>query len=309
MMWWRPFVPVLIHLCVVTGMLNRVPCREHRATCSWQASRVAHSHGQGLADGVKVGGAEGHHWGKGESKATRKVSDVKKSPQAWTTHEHASTMWATLEWLQIAQPKTAVLENVTGIRAVERGADRSPLDVILHEVTTFGYAAMSVDINLASWHEMERGRVDNQESHGTKHLSPLPGWPSIIVQCLRVRVVRVYVLLIHNDHGGRAAIDEAATMFEEAMKVMSSRPQVSKEDLLLREDDPRVQEQLDQIKAGWTRWTRVIGLIGVSFETQAQGVCRQLEHRGSLHKMHPTWNVIAIRVQLAVEAAFEALID
>eukprot|EP00971_Amphidinium_carterae_P328050 6459744-Amphidinium_carterae.1 len=250
-----------IHDVVAAFRSNADTPLELRATCLSQASRVAHSHGQELAVGVKVGGAEGCRRGRVKAKQNGNCSesiDVLNCgcllACSWTTHEHAPTMWATLEWLRIAQPKTAVLENVTGIKAVERGADCSPLDVILNEVATFGYAAISVDINLASWHDMKRGRDGKQESHGNNtFVSSLPGWPSMLASLpiitKSLRVVRVYMLLIHNDHGGHAAIDEAATMFKEAIQVMHSRPQVSKEDLLLPEDDPRVQEQLDQIKA------------------------------------------------------------
>ena len=106
---------------------------------------------------------------------------VLSHPCSWQRHAGVTSLFEVLQWLATTKPKGGVFENVTGL-ATETPGERSPLEMIISELSDMNFAATAVHSNLAQFQDVTRHRTsehclstwDRQplENLNTESLSP-----------------------------------------------------------------------------------------------------------------------------------------
>eukprot|EP00971_Amphidinium_carterae_P347939 6490235-Amphidinium_carterae.1 len=78
----------------------------------------------------------------------------------WQHHASTSVLWDVLKCIRLLQPQSGCLENVCGllIRARVDGNILSPLEVILQELAAIGYLTEVFQLELQSFHAVDRKR-------------------------------------------------------------------------------------------------------------------------------------------------------
>eukprot|EP00971_Amphidinium_carterae_P172358 3416762-Amphidinium_carterae.3 len=81
---------------------------------------------------------------------------------SWQHHGSTSVLWDVIKCIRVMEPQSGCLENVCGlqIRAKADGNLLSPLEVIIQELTSIGYLAEVFQLELQSFHAVDRKRCN-----------------------------------------------------------------------------------------------------------------------------------------------------
>ena len=79
-------------------------------------------------------------------------------PCSWQAHPDVSALLGVLQYLAVSLPKTAILENVMGIKVKDEHSDAAPIDWVLQRVQKLGYCTATTEVDLSLFHGCVRKR-------------------------------------------------------------------------------------------------------------------------------------------------------
>ena len=78
---------------------------------------------------------------------------------SWCAHPQVKVLHYVLRWVRLSRPSSVLFENVQGLRCVDKGSDRSPLQWIQSELESLGYSVAAVDMDMSAFHAVTRKRT------------------------------------------------------------------------------------------------------------------------------------------------------